>query len=746
MKMFGQSALSRSVQLALCSSTFLLTTSVTAEENNDQTEKVVGLEVIEVTARKRVETVKDVPATVTAMSAESINDYLGSGENVRALAGRVPSLQIESSNGRQSPRFYIRGLGNTDFDVNANQPVSMILDNIVLENPVLKSIPLFDIERVEVLNGPQGTVFGRNTTAGIVKIDTVAPDFTNEGYVRGGYGSRGTMFLEAGKNFELSDTWAVRASFKHQERDEWVDNLTTGDEVGGYEEFAYRIQFLYDNGSDTRALLKIHGFDQDGDMPQIFYANAFEQGKSGLRDSFDESEIYHDSTSGFELDHQGGSLEIEHDFDNVTLTSITGYDTLESWSYADIDGGVTDFSGIPNQLGKQLWFNVASGDGLSDHEQFTQELRLSGDVEDIYYQVGAFYFREDYTADYKDLDTEGNTTNFYQIDQLTTSYALFGQVEYKPNNKWAFTLGLRYTDDEKELDIREGGTSNVTFEIDKEDDYINWDLAARYTIDDDWTAFARIGNASRGPVTIGRFGFPSEADTETLTSYEAGLKANLFNGNARWYITAYTYDIEDHQLTATGGEANTNSLLNADNTYGAGIETSFEAMLTDQLRISTNLSYNKTEIQDKSLKAERCASTPTCNSPDEVANTVDGPFGPVVTVFVDGNPLPRSPKWLANININYEFPVDYGYYYAQTDWNYRSKSNIFLYEATEFYADARWIGGLRLGFNNDDGLDIAIVGRNITDKIVADGALDFLNLTAFVNEPRFWGVEIGYQF
>jgi len=749
--MFGRTPLAYTMQVALMSTTVGYSASTFAEEAEKA--KVEGLEVIQVTARKRVETVKDVPATVTAISSESIKDYLGAGENIRALAGRVPSLQIESSNGRQSPRFYIRGLGNTDFDVNANQPVSMVLDNIVLENSVLKGLPLFDIERVEVLNGPQGTLFGRNTTAGIVKIDTISPDFNNEAYASTGFGSRGTFFIEAARNFELSDTWAARVSIKHQERDAWIDNVTTGKEVGGYEELAYRIQFLYDNDSDTRALFKLHGFDQDGDMPQVFYGNAIERGSKGLRAGFDETKIYHDSQSGFDLQHTGGSFKFEHDFEDIMFTAITGYDSVESWSYADIDGGITDYSGVPNQLGKQLWFNVASGDGLSDHSQFTQELRISGDTDEIYYQLGVFYFKEDYTVDNKDLNTEGGTLNFYQIDQITTSKAIFGQIEYKPFDQWAFTLGLRYTTDDKELDIREGGTSNVIFEINKDDSYGNWDIAARYTINNDWTTFARIGNASRGPVTIGRFGFPSEADTETLTSYEVGLKADLLNGNARWNITAYTYDIEDHQLTATGGgeNENSNTLLNADNTYGAGIETTLEALITDNLRLSLNLSYNKTEIQDKTLKAERCAIDPTsgpyCHSPDPIAKTTPNAFGGfTTTVYIDGNPLPRAPEWLANIFINYEYPVEYGYYYAQTDWNYRSESNIYLYNSIEHVAEARWIGGIRLGFKNDDDLDIALVGRNITDEIVVDGGVDFLNLTAFVNEPAFWGIEVSKAF
>jgi len=746
MKTLKKAAVALGVQAAL-----LASLSIQAEEQQVNEGKI---EKITVTALKRTQTIQEVPASVVAISPENIGDYLGAGENIRALAGRVPSLQIESSNGRQSPRFYIRGLGNTDFDVNANQPVSLVLDEIALENSVLKGVPLFDLDRVEVLSGPQGTLFGRNTPAGIVKIETKGPDFDGSGYVSGGYGSRGTLFVEGAKNFEVNNQWATRASIKYQERDAWIDNVVRDEEVGGYDELAFRFQALYDSGEDTRVLFKIHGFEQDGDMPQVFYGNAIGQGQSGVKSSFDETVIYQDSASGFEMSHIGGSVKVEHSLGEMELVSVTGYDSVESFSFSDIDGGqaMSFADGARCTLDGALtgltgcWFaNVASGDGLSDHYQFTQEFRASQTIDNTFVQAGVYFFQEDYTVDNKDFDENKNTINFTQVDQLTTSKAIFGQAEHTLTDDLSLSVGLRYTWDDKELDIRR--ITAASQESHKKDDsYLNWDVAARYTLNDDWTAFARIGNASRGPVTIGRFGFYSEADTETLTSYEAGLKSVLFDGNARWNITAYTYDIKDHQLTATGGEANTNSLLNADNTYGAGIETDFEAYLSDNLSLNFNLSYNKTEIQDKTLKAERCASTPVCTSPDEVANVVDGPFGPVTTVFVNGNSLPRAPEWMSNIILNYEAEFKDGYIYANTDWNYRSSSNIFLYNAVEFEAESRWLGGVRIGYKTDEGYDIALVGRNITNEIVVDGAIDFLNMTAFINEPAYWGVEFRMEF
>ena len=134
-----------------------------------------GLGDIVVTAQRREESLQDVPVAVSVLSGNTLDAITSTGSDVRVLAGRVPSLNIESSFGRTFPRFYIRGLGNTDFDLNASQPVSVVYDDVVLENPILKGFPIFDLDRIEVLRGPQGTLFGRNTPAGIVKFDTVKP-------------------------------------------------------------------------------------------------------------------------------------------------------------------------------------------------------------------------------------------------------------------------------------------------------------------------------------------------------------------------------------------------------------------------------------------------------------------------------------------------------------------------------------------------------------------------------------------
>ncbi|MEH6590224.1 MAG: TonB-dependent receptor [Halioglobus sp.] len=708
------------------------------------------LEEVFVTAQKREQSLQDVPASVSVISGESMRDYIGGGENIRALAGRVPSLQVESSNGRQSPRFYIRGLGNTDFDVNANQPVSLVLDDVALENSVLKSIPMFDIDRIEVLRGPQGTLFGRNTPAGIVKVDSVRPTQEMEGYVNVGYGSRDTQTYEGAIGGGLTDNLSARVSLKYLERDAWIDNTVngSGDDFGGFDEFAYRVQFLYEPTDNFSARLKIHGFDQDGDHPQIFYANALEQGKEGTRSGFDEEVASQDGDAGFEMDHIGGALNLVWDTSGgLTFTSITGYDEVDSFSKADVDGGLIGGPEVIGELGRQAFFNVESGDGLQDHYQFSQELRMSGEMDSLFYQVGLFYFDEEIEVVSNNYDLGVQVSNDV-AEQETTSAAIFGQIEYTFTDRLTGTAGLRYTDDEKKLTTIPGPGSTAFYDvIEADDDYVNWDLALNYDINDEWSVYGRAGDASRGPVTIGRFGFTSQADTETLTSIEAGFKSTLWDNRARWNAAVYAYEIEDQQLTATGGVENSNRLLNADKTKGSGFETDLEMLFTDNLRFNTNLSYNKTKIDDKNLTSVQCGGNPSCTGKNEVVAIVDGPFGPATVVSIDGNELPRSPEWMFNASLLYTLDLSFGQLYFNTDWNFRTESNIFLYEAVEFVAEERWIGGLRVGYKSPSRkLDVALVGRNITDEVVVDGAIDFLNLTAFVNEPAFWGVEVGYNF
>lgn len=714
------------------------------------------LDEITVTAQKREQTLEDVPASVSVITGDSVRDYLGASENLRALTNRVPSLSIESSNGRTQPRLYIRGMGNIDFDNNASQPVGMVFDDIALESNVLRSLPLFDIERVEVLKGPQGSLFGRNSNAGIFKVDSVKPSMDGGGYASLSFGEHDTVGFEGAVGGQVGDSTSARLSLMGQRRSDWIDNTVngSGEDYGAFTEYAYRVQFLMEPSDKFRGLVKFHGFHQQGSQPQVFYANAIEQGKKGLRSGFDETVASQDGApncdaigrfgcAGMDLDHFGLSANLQWDLENVTFTWITGYDTIDNFQSTDVDGGIC--CGGDGDLGVAT-FPSATGDGLDDHGQLTQELRWSNDGDENFWQIGIYYLDDDIdikTVNYLPFPPGTGEPAIDIVDQKTKSVAFFGQYEHAFSDRFSLTTGLRYTSDDKELTVKPGQNSGSPADsIAIGDDFMSYDIAFTYDASENWSWYGRYANASRGPVTIGRFGFTSSADTETTNSMEVGFKSTLMDGRARWNAALYSFKNDDQQLTATGGVGNANRLLNARRVNGNGFETDFEVIVSDNFFVAFNASYNDTEIDDPDLLDELAGASPSVTPLDPIVDTTRiGGFGfPVTDVSIDGNPLPRTPEWTYNLILQYNIPVPGGDFYINTDWNYRDDSNLFLHETVEFVAEARTLGGLRLGYRNENS-DIALVGRNITDEVTVDGGINFINLTAFINEPSFWGIE-----
>jgi iron complex outermembrane receptor protein len=218
----------RSLIALAIASAFPMQSAWAQEASNDTTK----LETVIVTANRRAENIKEVPMSISAIKGEALDTYNASGQDIRFLSARVPSLNIESDFGRSFPRFYIRGLGNTDFDLNASQPVGLIFDDVVQESPILKGFPVFDVDQVEILRGPQGTLFGRNSPAGVLKFDSAKPTNRFEGYGSLGYGNNNAVNLEGAINVPLSKEWAMRFSGQAQSRDDRVTNpRSTGEKI-----------------------------------------------------------------------------------------------------------------------------------------------------------------------------------------------------------------------------------------------------------------------------------------------------------------------------------------------------------------------------------------------------------------------------------------------------------------------------------------------------------------------------------
>ena len=284
------------------------------------------LETVTVTAQRRAENIRDVPVSVSLLKGENLDVINSGGGDIRELASRVPSLNIESSNGRTFPRFYIRGYGNTDFSTFSSQPVSLIYDDVVQENAILKGFPIFDLAEVEVLNGPQGTLFGRNTPAGVVKFESEKPKLgKTEGYYNLSAASHGTDNAEGAINVGLSNEWAMRVSMLREHRDNFVNNTYThqNDAYEGYNEEAVRVQFLYKPSSTFDALFNVHSRETTGSA-RLFRANLIQKGTNNFAPGFDFDSINTNGLNMQNLSTNGANVHLSWDLGDIKLYSITG--------------------------------------------------------------------------------------------------------------------------------------------------------------------------------------------------------------------------------------------------------------------------------------------------------------------------------------------------------------------------------------------------------------------------------------
>ena len=698
------------------------------------------LEEVIVTATKREQSLLDVPLSVATLQGERFTALFEGGADIRGLSARVPGLYVESSNGRVAPRFYIRGLGNIDFDLAASQPVSVIMDEVVKENVILKSFPLFDIQRVEVLRGPQGSLFGRNTTAGIVKFDSYKPTDEFEGRAKLDVGELGTINFEGAVGGGLTDSLSGRIAVMSQNRDDYIDNDFTGksDALGGFEDNAVKAFLQWDATDNLSFLLGGHYRDLDG-TASVFRANIFTPGSNSLNGNYDRETVFHDEgdNNPQEYENTGFNLKVDYDFGGMTLTSITAWDDADGRSLGDIDGGF-GAAFLPESGPGFIPFNAVTQDA-ADVEQFTQELRLASEFGDgLNWQVGAFYF---------DGDLEVETSPFFVEPTTVTheneTWAVFGQADYAFTDNWTVTAGIRYTDDEKDFETAGTGGFGTPFTESVSDDQVSGDLALSFAPNDTSLIWTKVARGFRAPTIQGRdvafFGAPSIADSETIDSFEVGYKGQFADDRLRLNAAVFYYEVDDIQFTAVGGEGNNIRLVNAETGVGMGFELDLQWLITDNFEVTFGYAFADTEIEDDALRVPACGSG-LCT----VTDTVDADG----FVLVDGNPFPNAPETTFNFTASYSIPIGGdAELFAFTDWAYQGDTQITLYEAKEFETDGQYEGGIRLGWRKlDNSWEVALFGRNITDEENVQGVIDFNNLTGFTNEPRIWGVSIATEF
>ncbi|MBO9623110.1 MAG: TonB-dependent receptor [Sphingomonas sp.] len=720
-----------------------------------------------VTAQRREERLRDVPVSVGVVQGDQLRDFQAAGEDSLALSGRVPGLYAETTTGRIFPRYYIRGLGNIDFYLGASQPVSIIQDDVVLEHVVLKSNPVYDVDRIEVLRGPQGSLFGRNTTAGIVKFDTIRPSDTFQGRISASVGSYATSNIDAGFGGPIADDLlSFRVSGLYQHRDDWVDNTYFGQSydgtrggfgtMGGFDERDLRLQLRLTPSDRLTVDFSGHGRWYKG-TSTLFHRGALIKGSNDVSAEPRDRVAYDEAMNNPQAyDTYGASMRASYDFGGAVLTSISAWETTSGYSRGDTDGGAaTLFSG-------PLFYGQSQGN-VRNLDQFSQELRLaSPGTGKFNWQFGGYYFdsrditdfyqrRYFLSAPFSGTDANSNNpNNWVRLHNVNTSWAVFGQASYELLPRLTLTAGARVTNDSKNtrlLKTADSGTGQVTYAgrryVELEDTRESWDVSALYKLSDDVSLYARVASGFRGPTIQGRSAvFNSDfttADSETILSWEAGVKGGFLDNRVRFNLDGFYYTVDDIQLNANDENGN-GVLLNADKAQAYGVEAELDVHPVTNFALSLGASWLHTEIKDDAALAQVCALNGV------VVCTVQNPTvtipGRGVFAHIDGNPLPNAPEYNLNAAARWDIPSGPdGKWFVSTDWNLQGYTSFVLYKTKEFTSNGNFEGGLKLGYEGGDGAwEIAAFARNITNEKNLKGVIENY-MAAVFNEPRIIGVS-----
>ena len=688
------------------------------------------LEEVVVTAQKREQSMQDIGISITSLSGTEISN-LGLVTSVE-VAAQTPNLNIKQSFGNNVPQIFLRGVGINDPNANANGAVGVYVDEVNLVSPMALTFQLFDIERVEVLRGPQGTLYGRNTTGGAVNFVSRKPTQDLEMYATVGYGRFDAINAEGAISGGISENLAARASFVINEDDGFHTNRVTGnDDLGDMGSWAIRGLVDWQVAENIDVLLNVHGGKtRTNALPHQFQGlidpvtfgpcdprTAVCSDFFGYTDTDDDPYSHDLDLEGeTELDNFGASIRINWELDNFTVTSITSYEDSERFASEDADAS-PGFS-----------VHTAFDD---DNEQFAQELRLTSNNESaLSWIVGGFYSKE-----------ESNIHNLYDlpiapvfIDQVfnqeSESLAGFVHLEWAFADNWNLTLGGRYTTEDREMD--QTTDPFVPFVADEIDfDNVSGKIGLDYQFNENLLLFTSFSTGFKSGGYNGSLIFAPESlapfDAETLQSIEVGFKSELFENRVRLNVTGFYYEYDDQQVFTfrSAGGLPVQVLDNAASSEIYGLEAELLATPIDGLDIRLGLGLLDAEMQE-----------------------FESDFGEDLS----GNKLVLAPDVSFNGLIRYEWPLggDYGRMAIQTDFNYQDDIFFDTRNGPLLSEEGYWLVNSRLSYmTQDERWEIAAWVKNLADEEYKTEAFDFSDFgynLLFFGRPRTYGVEISYSY
>lgn len=714
-----------------------------------------GLQDIIVTARRRSESAQTVPVAVSVVTTASLEQH--QVLNAYQLVNLTPSLQTRSSNQQAGAvNFTIRGIGTSVFGPQVEQSVGIVIDDVAMSRPQFGNVQFFDLDRVEVLRGPQGMLFGKNAAAGLVNITTAQPRLNSTEFLANiqygnttAPGSGNVASLQVAGNMPVSDNSALRVSGFVTRQDAFVRDLTLHQNLGNTA-VGGRMKFLWEPSEGVRLTLAgdyqnsngpgegvlVHRFTAPGGL--ITAVNA----SNGVFASPKNTHMATDIRNTNDSDVYGVSLKAEIELGGgYTLTNVLAHRRFKMNTSIDTDTTTADL------------FSVNTG-GLRRH-QTTEELRLTSPADRPFsFQVGLFYL--DLTAREfllqganLGLPSPGPGLSFFggYADGVspTKSYAGFFEGQYKLTDALRLTAGGRYTHDDIRYSLSLTNPAALiglygpdrNFSVRTKEDNFSYRFGVDYTVAPDVLAYATYSRGYKGPTFDQLTG--TLVDPEIPTSYELGLKSTLFDRRLRLNIALFDTTFDGFQTQAQlPGTAAGFMTLNAGQLKSRGVEVEFTALPFEGLTISGGTTFNDTEYRNLSGIPCHYGQAPGVgrNLCDPATNSTD----------VSGNQLDNAPRWTTSITTRYEHPVSGEWVgFLQGDVYHRSSFNFTQTRDPNLHVKANAIVGLSAGARTEDNrLAITAFVRNLFDKrvpsfIIADPVAPFYVGSSGVSDAALGG-------
>ena len=706
------------------------------------------IEEIVVTAQKREQNAQDVGIAISALTGEQMRQLgYGSAQQVTAMA---PGVQTVQPNGEANYAIAMRGVAANDFTTNVESPVAIYLDEVYISQMSGSGFMLFDMERVELLRGPQGTLYGRNATGGLAHFVTVKPSQEASGYGQFTVGRYDQVKFEGAVGGPLSDTLSARLSLSTHNNDGYVKNRLLGKRLNNADDSAVRGQLLFEPTDSFSLLLNARRSKQDIDtgffehvsanVEGMFTPNEVNEVLGYIDNDGDVYEGDYDRDGHNKLETEGYTATLNWDAENFTLISITDYSTVERDYIEDSDASPVPF------------FNFYLS---TDAEQFSQEVRVNGQTDEMDWVAGVYYL--DITVkDANGAETEPFITYVFEIpspaisgldnpyETNTESWSIFGQIERRLTDRLTGIAGARWIRDDKDHDfsinvvdfipgtVQRNGNPNILAPIasyygERTDDEFAVRLAANYDLSDNvmlyasWNRGVKGGGYNATIFPLGGGNYDDETmsyDPEQLDAFEVGFKSRQLDGRMIFNGAFYYYDYKDYQAFQIIGVDTITSNADADS-YGGELE--MQITPTAGVDIILGAAYNDIEVD---LGGGRPKTTSV-----------------------------QSPKWNLNGLVRYEWPVLGGTMAAQWDFLYRSKHYFSLTGAPTVEENGYTLMNASLMYTSADGrwsLNAFVENLGDEEHLVQTFDLSGPNVFGMVeqyyNRPRWWGISAAVHF